>query len=343
MRLPGIAPEAVGDWLVEHVPELRPPLEFGLITGGRSNLTYQGVDADGRMLVLRRPPVGGVLSTAHDMHREWRFLTALRGTEVPVPEPVAYCADSAVSGAEFYVMEHVTGTVLADAAAAEEMSPQQRYRAGMATAECLAALHSIDPDEVGVATAGRRGGYLQRQLARWQRQVHQSGAANLDLLDRVHDALLTRVPQQERTIVHGDFRPGNISYAPDGNVRAVFDWELATCGDPLADLGWLVASWQQPGDGSPPVTATPSALTGFPSREELIARYTELSGRDVSELPYYVAFQRWRAACISAGVRARYEAGVMGDDGFSAQLREQHEVELAEAAWREVRALHLTG
>ena len=140
--------------------------------------------------------------------------------------------------------------------------------------------------------------------------------------------------------MHGDFRP-NISYAPDGNVRAVFDWELATCGDPLADWGGF-ASWQQPGDGSRP-SLRPERAHRLPSREELIARYTELSGRDVSELPYYVAFQRWRAACISAGVRARYEAGVMGDDGFSAQLREQHEVELAEAAWREVRALHLTG
>src|SRR5512139_1190830 len=151
------------------------------------------------------------------------------------------------------------------------------------------------------------------------------GSPDLAVLDQVHDALAAAVPRQSTAIVHGDFRPGNIAFdRAGGSVLAVFDWELATTGDPLADLGWLLATCAEPGDELPPATPGPSAAPGFATRAELIERYARGSGRDMSDLPYYVAFSRWRSACISAGVRARYEAGVMADDGYSAEVRAEH-------------------
>ncbi|MFC7339787.1 phosphotransferase family protein [Saccharopolyspora griseoalba] len=337
----GIDHERTTRWLAENVPGLRPPVEFSPISGGRSNLTYRVTDSDGAVRALRRPPTGGVLSTAHDMSREWRFISALHGTDVPVPEPLAYCADAEVTGAPFYVMGFVGGAVLADADSAAPFSRSARHRAGMATAERMAALHNVDPDSVGLGDAARRGGYLQRQLSRWRKQVHASGAPDLDLLDAIHDALAANLPEQTTGIVHGDFRPGNLSFGPDGEVLAVFDWELATLGEPLADLGWLIAAWEEPGDEHPPVTPGPTAEGGFPTRGELVDRYVEFTGRDVSDLPLYVAFQRWRSCCIGAGVRARYQAGVMGDDDYAAGDRAEAELRQAELAWQAVSELGL--
>ena len=234
--LPGIQAGRVERWLAEHVDGLASPVDFGLVSGGRSNLTYRLTDAAGVTYALRRPPTGGVLSTAHDVSREWRFISALAPTAVPVPPPVAYCADTAVTGAEFYVMGFVEGLVLADS--------------------------------------------------------------------EVHDLLARRIPAQSSGIVHGAYRAGNVAFGPDGAVWAVFDWELATSGDPMADLGWLASTWQDPGEQLPPATPGPSAVAGFPARAQLVQRYARLSGRDVSNLPYWVAFSRWRSACIGVGVRA---------------------------------------
>ncbi len=252
-------------------------------------------------------------------------MTALASTEVPVPEPLAYCADPAVTGAEFYVMGFVDGLVLADEEAAAALALTARQQASFGLIEVMARLHAVDPVTVGLGDLVREEGYVERQLRRWRRQLHQSGSPDLVLLDRVHDALSTHVPAQRTGIVHGDFRPGNLSFGSDGRVLAVFDWELATVGEPLADLGWLSASWGQPGDDVPPTIEGPSTAPGFPSREQLAEHYAKLSGRDVSELPFYEAFARWRGACIGAGVRARYLAGVMGADGFDADVRTEQE------------------
>ncbi|TCP50079.1 aminoglycoside phosphotransferase (APT) family kinase protein [Tamaricihabitans halophyticus] len=337
----GIDSAAVNAWLAEHVPGLRAPVTFELIAGGRSNLTYRVTDADGVARALRRPPTGGVLATAHDMSREWRFISAVSGTDVPVPEPLAYCADSTVTGAEFYVMGYVAGLVLADRDAAGELDELARRRAAEQTIDVLAALHQIEPRAVGLAGTAKQDGYLARQLRRWQRQVHQSGAPDLALLDEVHDALVAHIPEQRDGIVHGDYRPGNIAYGPDGHVLAVFDWELATLGDSLADLGWLLSTWEQEGDVVPPATPGPTAAPGFPGRTEVAERYARLTATEVSDLPYYVAFARWRSACIGAGVYARYRAGVMGDDGYLAQAREQSVRSQGEAARDAVRELGL--
>ena len=318
--LPGIEAGRVGHWLVEHVDGLVGPVEFGLVSGGRSNLTYRVTDAAGATYALRRPPTGGVLSTAHDVSREWRFISALAPTAVPVPSPVAYCADTAVTGAEFYVMGFVEGVVLADAEAGMALAQRARVRAAECLVDVLVALHALDPVAVGLGDMVRKTGYVERQLRRWHAQVHATGAAELALLDEVHDLLACRIPRQADGIVHGDYRAGNLAFGPDGAIRAVFDWELATSGDPMADLGWLASTWQDPGEQLPPTTPGPSTVPGFPARAQLVQRYARLSGRDVSNLPYWVAFSRWRSACIGVGVRARYLAGHMADDGFAARL-----------------------
>jgi aminoglycoside phosphotransferase (APT) family kinase protein len=333
-KLAGIDAEQVGRWLAEHVEGLAGPVEFELVSGGRSNLTYRLTDAVGAVYALRRPPLGGVLSTAHDMSREWRFVSALEPTQVPVAPPLAYCGDTAVTGAEFYVMGFVEGLVLADHTAGLSLPAAARARAADQVIDVLVALHDLDPVEIGLGNVVRRTGYLERQLRRWHAQVHSTGTEELALLDEVHELLARRIPAQRTGIVHGDYRPGNQAFGSDGAVRAVFDWELATSGDPMADLGWLASTWEDPGDDVPPTTSGPSTAPGFPARAQLVARYARLSGRDVSDLPYWVAFSRWRSACIGAGVRARYLAGHMADDGYLAGARAHADegVRLGEAA-----------
>ncbi|MGH3257144.1 MAG: phosphotransferase family protein [Streptosporangiaceae bacterium] len=318
--LPGIEADRVGHWLAEHVDGLVGPVEFELVPGGRSNLTFRVTDVAGAAYALRRPPTGGVLSTAHDVSREWRFISALAPTAVPVASPVAYCADAAVTGAEFYVMGFVEGLVLADTEAGMALAHQARLPAAEHLVDVLVMLHALDPVAVGLGDMVRKTGYVERQLRRWHAQIHATGASELALLDEVHDLLARRIPEQADGIVHGDYRAGNLAFGPDGAVRAVFDWELATSGDPMADLGYLASNWQDPGDRLPPTTPGPSTVPGFPARAQLVQRYARLSGRDVSNLPYWVAFSRWRSACIGVGVRARYLAGHMADDGYAATL-----------------------
>ena len=317
--LPGIEAARVERWLAGHVDGLAGPVDFGLVSGGRSNLTYRVTDAAGAVYALRRPPTGGVLTTAHDVSREWRFISAMAPTAVPVAAPVAYCADAAVTGAEFYVMGYVEGLVLADGDAGLALAPRARARAAEQLVDVLVALHALDPVAIGLGDMVRKTGYLERQLRRWHAQVHATDPPEIPLLDEVHDLLARRIPAQANGVVHGDYRAGNMAFGPDGAVLAVFDWELATSGDPLADLSWLASTWQDPGEALPPTTPGPSTVPGFPARAQC-QRYARVSGRDVSDLPYWVAFSRWRSACIGAGVRARYLAGHMADDGFAARL-----------------------
>lgn len=313
---PAVPAAPLIEWFRTAVPGVADgPLTITRISGGHSNLTYRVTDTAGTAWALRRPPTGMVLATAHDMGREWRFISALAGTPVPVAEPVALCTDDAVIGAEFYVMGFVDGDVLGDEASGHRLDPAARHAAGLDAVDVLAALHAVDPAAVGLADLARPGRYLDRQLRRWHRQVHASAVPDLDVVDAVHDRLAARaaaLPPPDVRIAHGDFRLGNLAVAPDGRVRAVFDWELATLGDPLADLGWLIASWGRPGDRVPATISGPSLADGWAGRDELVARYAERSGRDVSDLDVYVAFARWRSACIGAGVYSRYVGGVMG-------------------------------
>ena len=342
-EIAAVPPDRLTDWLRREVPQVavgHEPVDVERISGGHSNLTFRITDAAGGRWALRRPPLGMVLATAHDMGREWRFITALAPTTVPVPPPVAFCADPDVIGAEFYLMEFVDGDVLGDEAAGHRLAPgAPRRTAGLHAVDVLADLHAVDPDTVGLGDLRRPGNYLERQLRRWHRQVHESVVPDLSTVDAVHDRLVERaadLPPSDDRIAHGDFRLGNLAVGPDGRVTAVFDWELAAIGDPLADLGWLIASWGRPGDPVPPTILGPSLVPGYADRDELVARYAERSGRDVSHLDVYVAFARWRSACIGAGVYSRYVGGVMGaaeaDGGAERLASIQHQAEAALAA-----------
>jgi aminoglycoside phosphotransferase (APT) family kinase protein len=314
----GIATRRVDAWLAEHVEDLEPPFRYGPISGGRSNLTFAVRDANGRRVVLRRPPLGGVLQSAHDMGREHRIISALGPTPVPVPEALGYCDDPAVNGAPFYVMDYVDGVVLHDALDVPAgLGAEQRVTLGCSLVDVLADLAAVDPDVVGLGDLGRRDGYVERQLKRWQRQFEQSTTREVPAIVEVHRRLARRVPLQERSgIVHGDFRLGNCIVGLDGSLRAVLDWELCTLGDTMADLGWLVADWNESGEaGGHRRGVSATTLPGFPSRSEIVARYVERTGADVSRLDFYVALALWKLACIGEGVYARYRAGVMGDGG----------------------------
>ncbi len=325
----GIKVPDVTGWLLSHVDGLAAPLSFELISGGRSNLTYAVTGADGRKIVLRRPPVSHVLSTAHDMAREYRVISALRDTDVPVAPALAFCADEAVNDRPFYLMEFVDGYVLRDVAGTEAVLDETHRRvAGEQLIDVLAAIHEVDVDAVGLGDFARRDGYIERQLRRWhgqfgksQEQAKEIGVYRpVPLVEEVHKLLTDRLPVQQGTaIVHGDYRLDNTIMSADGKIMAVLDWELCTLGDPLADVGTLIAYWAEDQGQTTPssavVTMAQSAATGlpgFPSRAELADRYAANSGRDLAELNFYVAFAYWKLACILEGVFVRYAANAMG-------------------------------
>ena len=320
----GIDIPRVTEWLQDAVPGFAAPLEFELIAGGRSNLTYRVTDANDAAVVLRRPPLGHVLATAHDMSREYRIISALGDGDVPVAPAVGLCTDEAVNGAPFYVMQFVEGTVVRDRTVAETLTPEQRHAAGMSLVEVLARIHGTDPDAVGLGDLGRREGYIERQLKRWHQQWEQSAYTDITSIDDVHKRLAADIPVQgPAAIVHGDYRLDNCMLDDDGSIAAVLDWELCTLGDPLADVGLLLVYWTDPGDEFTALPDAATALDGFPRKADLLARYAERSGRDVSDVSFYVAFGYWKLACILAGVATRYAAGVMGgDDGQSAAAAE---------------------
>lgn len=307
----GIREESVTRWLVEHIPGLEAPLSFSLIAGGRSNLTFRFTDRRGAAYVLRRPPLGHVLESAHDMAREHRIVSALAGSEVPVAPTHGLCEDPEVNDAPFYVMSFVDGVVLHDTQAASALTEQERHSLGLHVIDVLATLHRIEPDDVGLGDLGRREAYLARQLKRWIRQWEATRTHDIPEMEESSRLLEQRMPEQVgATIVHGDYRPGNMIVG-GGRIRAVLDWELCTLGDPLADVGYLLNAWIEPGEGEAPVA--PTAVGGFPSRDEICARYQAATGRDLSAINYYRAFSHWRLAAIGQGVYKRYLVGAMGD------------------------------
>ncbi|MGO9197541.1 MAG: phosphotransferase family protein [Acidimicrobiales bacterium] len=320
----GIDGPRVTEWLVREVDEVVAPVRFELIAGGHSNLTFLVTDAAGRRMVLRRPPISHVLSTAHDMGREYRIISALASTPVPVAGALGFCDDETVNGPPFYVMDFVEGHILRDSRTTREiLSEEQRRTTGNDLVEVLVAIHQVDVDAVGLGDLGRREAYVARQLKRWNGQFLQSQAQEQEggfgrpapMVSEVHETLVERMPPQHASsIVHGDYRLDNTMIGDGGRVKAVLDWELCTLGEPLADLGTLYMYWSDRNEaGALPVAPT-TALPGFPTRKELAERYSAVSGRDVSDLPYYVAFAHWRLACIIEGVYVRYAAGAMGGD-----------------------------
>jgi len=310
----GIDPEPVTAWLAAEVGTV-PPLDFDPIAGGASNLTFVVTDAAGRRVVLRRPPTGHVLASAHDMGREHRVISALAPTPVPVPPALGLCTDPAINGADFYVMDYVEGSVVFDRTDAMEVDEALRPVMARSIIDTLADLHSLDPDDVELGDLGRREGYCARQLRRWQRQVDEGSDRDLPLVRALHDRLVATIPVQQGTgIVHGDYRLDNCIMAADGSVAAVLDWELCTLGDVLIDVAGLVTWWGDTEKGEGRLADMPTTVDGFGSPDDVLERYSRRSGRDLSSLDWYVALQFWRVACIIEGVRVRHAAGAMGDN-----------------------------
>ena len=312
----GINEKNVSAWLTEHVPGLKAPIDYSLIAGGHSNLTYRCEDSAGNTYVLRRPPLGQVLESAHDMGREHKIIDALIDSDVPVPKNFGLCRDKSVNEADFYVMEFVDGLVLNDSDTAASVPEGERARIGEHVVDILSRLHAIDPDIVGLGDLGRKEAYLARQMKRWTKQWQASKTHEIPEMEESCRILTERMPEQiGATIVHGDFRLGNMMVV-EGQVKAVLDWELCTLGDPLADVGYILNNWvsleevPEPGEGD----QSPTAAGGFISRESFKEIYQEKTGRDLSGIDYYRAFSHWRLAAIGQGVYKRYLVGAMGED-----------------------------
>ena len=316
----GVDVAALRPWFAEPVEGATgAPLDAELIAGGRSNLTY--VIGDGtRDWVLRRPPLGHVVETAHDMRREYRVLAGLAGTRVPVPRVHAYHGDDDLIGAPFYVMERVEGRVLRTKAEMATLTPPEARACSERLVDVLAALHSVDYAAVGLADFGRPDGFLARNVARWGKQWKANTTRELPALDELGRRLDAALPASgPPAIVHGDYRLDNTMLAADDPSRivAVLDWEMSTLGDPLTDVGLLLVYW---GGGEQLTTLTAQGvadLPGFLSRDEVVARYAERSGRDVEHLDFYVLFAMYKLAIIVEGINARYLMGKTLGEGFS--------------------------
>jgi aminoglycoside phosphotransferase (APT) family kinase protein len=323
----GLDTDALAAWLAAERPGLLTgPLEADLITGGKSNLTYAVTDGAAEVIV-RRPPLGHVLATAHDMTREHRVITALGPTPVPVPETFALCEDDGVIGAPFYVMERVSGTPYSRATQLETLGADRTRRITERMVDTLVTLHSVDPAEVGLTDFGRPDGYLERQVRRWKKQLESSRSREIAGMDELIARLEENIPTGgDATIVHGDFRLDNLLVDDDADsVNAVLDWEMSTLGDPLTDVAVLLA-YQQLADalhddsGSPGavgamVTDAPLA-PGYLSRDDVLERYHAQSGRDVDDLDFHLALAFFKLAVILEGIHYRHTHGQTLGDGF---------------------------
>jgi aminoglycoside phosphotransferase (APT) family kinase protein len=317
----GVDLERLRPWFVEHVDQAADaPLTAELIAGGRSNLTY-GISDGTHEWVLRRPPLGHVVATAHDMGREYRVIAGLADTDVPVPRVFAFCDDADVNGAPFYIMERVDGRILRSPEDMQAITPDDARRCSNELIDVLARLHSVDYEAVGLGDFGRPDGFLARNVARWGKQWEANKTRELasidDLAARLHAALPESGPP---SIVHGDYRLDNTMLSNDdaGRVIAVLDWEMSTLGDPLTDLALFLVYWG--GEAGPAIASgqATSSVPGFLTRDEIVARYAEQSGRSVEHLDFYLVFAMYKLAVILEGINARFLMGKTLGDGFDA-------------------------
>jgi len=323
--VPGLDAGGLTAWLAEAHPDLaRGDLTATVIAGGRSNLTY-AVDGATIPLIVRRPPLGHVLSSAHDMRREHRVISALADTPVPVPHAIDVVDDTArarVTGTVFFVMERAPGRVLARRAQNAAYSPDALRRLSLDLARHLADLHAVDPVAAGLGDFGRPDGYLQRQLATWRRQLDASRSRPTPQLDLLQESLAGGIPVSARSgIVHGDYRLDNALVVDDAGmprISAILDWEMATLGDPLVDLGILALYWNiadlPGGTGAVPSAVDPDA--GYATFDELVDAYAERAGIAVPDLRWYRAFAAYKLAVILEGINFRYRAGDTVGEGF---------------------------
>jgi aminoglycoside phosphotransferase (APT) family kinase protein len=307
---------AVEQWFAARERPLTGPLAATRISGGHSNITYRLVDAAGRAYVLRRPPGGQLPPGAHDVAREALIMQGLRNSAVPVPTIVGVCSDPAVLGVPFYVMDWVDGEVVAAPPDVRRVLHTDALRSASAESlvDVLARLHAVEVPSVGLAGLARPGDYVERQLGRTWHIWERTCARDLPEMTDLHDRLQKRRPPQRFTgLVHGDYRLGNVMVDPTGQIVAVLDWELATVGDVLCDLGFLLNNWESPGETADNawMQEPPTRAGGFPERSALLQRYADETGFDISDLDYYRAFSHWRMAVIAEGIKRRYESRSM--------------------------------
>ena len=312
--LPGLDLAQFAAWFDGACPgEIGGPLHGRLVTGGRSNLTYEVSDGT-KSWVVRRPPLGHVLATAHDMEREFRVITALRDTSVPVPLTYALCRDPDIIGAPFYVMSKVDGIAYRTPDQLAVLGPHRIRAIAARMVATLALLHAVPPAEVGLAEFGRPEGFLARQVRRWKKQLDASRSRPVPGFDELYTLLAANPPDgTSPAIVHGDYRLDNVLVGPDDEVAAVVDWEMATLGDPLTDVGLLVVYQRMDRLGDGPMA---SSAPGYPAEAEILAQYAKCSGRDLSDLGFYIALASFKAAVILEGIHFRYVHGQTVGEGF---------------------------
>jgi aminoglycoside phosphotransferase (APT) family kinase protein len=306
-------------WLDLHLGAGRgAPVTVTKIGQGRSNLTFRVTRGDQRW-VLRRPPLGDLPETAHDMLREHRVLTALADTAVRSPRPLAACAEPGVIGAPFYLMEVVDGIVIRERVP-ERFPKAERGGIGREMVAALAELHRTDHVAVGLGGLGRPDGYTARQVARWARQWELGATRALPDVEAVHAWLAAHVPSDSpHAIVHGDYKLDNVVFAaePPARLAGILDWEMATLGDPLADLGYLLVFWPERGEDNLVMLPQPTVQPGFATRAELIDRYEAASGLVVTDLSFYRTLALWKLAILSEGLYKRHLAGQADSDWFA--------------------------
>jgi aminoglycoside phosphotransferase (APT) family kinase protein len=314
-----VPPGPLGEFLDTHVEAgAGAPVSVAKIGEGKSNLTFL-VERGGHRWVLRRPPLGDLPETAHDMLREHRVLAALAVTPVRAPAPLVACADPAVIGVPFYLMDVVDGVVIRDTLPAA-FTEEHRPRLGHEMVDALAELHTLDYAAAGLADLGRPEGYTARQVARWTRQWEFMRTRDLPDIEAVQEWLTAHVPASApNAIVHGDYKLDNVVFDADAppRLRAILDWEMATLGDPLADVGYLMVFWPEAGEDNLRMLPQPTQQPGFPSRAALIARYEERTGFSMTDLTFYRTLAMWKLAILSEGLYKRYLAGQADSDWFA--------------------------
>jgi aminoglycoside phosphotransferase (APT) family kinase protein len=320
--LPGLGLAAFGAYFADACPgAVRGQLRARVIAGGKSNLTYEVTDGRSRW-VVRRPPLGHVLATAHDMAREYRVISALAGTGVPVPATYLLCEDAKVIGAPFYVMEKVEGATYRTAAEMDRLGAERTRVISTRMVDTLAALHAVDPAAVGLADFGRPQGFLGRQVRRWKQQLDASRSRDLPGIDELHAALAANTPAESASegpsaVVHGDYRLDNLLVDDDDRVAAVLDWEMATLGDPLADVALLLVYQRLSELGVGDAVADSQAAPGFLSGEEILARYAAAGGRELADLGFHLGLAYFKLAVILEGIHYRYTRGQTVGEGFA--------------------------
>ena len=310
-------------FLRSHFPDQAGPLNLTQFPSGHSNLTY-GVQLGGRQMVLRRPPFGSRVKSAHDMGREFQVLSKLHGTYPPTPKVLLYCDDDSILGAPFYLMEPISGIILRrDPPPGLPFRPETARRLCTSFIDNLARLHGIDYGSVGLADLGKPQGYLERQVRGWIERYHGSKTHDLPEIEQISQWMQRRLPStQGAALIHNDYKLDNVILDPSdlAKIIGVLDWEMCTLGDPLSDLGTALAYWVEAGDSDElqKLRWGPTSYPGSMTRTEIVERYAHVSGRDVSNIVFYVVFARFKVAAIVQQIYYRYHVGLTKDPRFAA-------------------------